>query len=72
MKKKKDVRAVGVKPEDVRAVREFLRKRGIRGVSARKFALSSLETGKNFRQLLEFLQGVRDKANGTNSSTTVR
>jgi hypothetical protein len=53
--------ATAIKPAEVRAAREFLRKRGVRGVSPRKFALSAQETGLNFRQLLEFLQGVRKK-----------
>ncbi len=47
-----------VKPADVRAAREFLRKRGIKGVSPRKFAASAKETGMNFRALLDFLAGV--------------
>jgi hypothetical protein len=60
-----------VKPADVRAAREFLRKRGIKGVSPRKFALSSQETGLDFRQLLEFLRGVKRKEDG-NATSTVR
>lgn len=67
-RRKKDRRvAAAVKPADVRAAREFLRKRGVRGVSPRKFALSSVETGMNFRQLLEFIQGVRSKYANDNS-----
>jgi len=59
--RKRTVTERSVKAEDVRAAREFLRKRGIRGVSPRKFALSAIETGKNFRQMLAFLQGVKKK-----------
>lgn len=59
--KKRDRRVTAVKPADVRAARTFLRKRGVRGVSPRKFALSAKETGMNFRQLLELLKGVRRK-----------
>lgn len=57
---------MAVKPADVRAAREFLRKRGVKGVSPRKFALSSEETGLDYRQLLEFLKGVNRK-NGNDS-----
>jgi len=47
-----------VKPKDVRAAREFLRKRGVRGVSARQFARSSKESGISYTTLLESLAGV--------------
>lgn len=47
-----------VKPKDVRAAREFLRKRGVRGVSPRQFARSSVETGINYQALLDNLAGV--------------
>lgn len=50
--------ATQVKPKDVRAAREFLRKRGVRGVSPRKFARSALETGMDYKTLLEKLAGV--------------
>lgn len=55
---------MAVKPADVRAAREFLRKRGVKGVSPRKFALSSQETGLDFRQLLDFIKGVNRKHHG--------
>lgn len=47
-----------VKPKDVRAAREFLRKRGVRGVSPRQFARSSMETGISYQTLLDKLAGV--------------
>jgi hypothetical protein len=47
-----------VKPKDVRAAREFLRKRGVRGVSPRQFARSSVETGVSYQTLLDKLAGV--------------
>ena len=47
-----------VKPKDVRAAREFLRKRGVRGVSPRKFARSANETGITYQALLDGLAGV--------------
>lgn len=50
-----------VKPADVRAAREFLRKRGIRGLSPYKFARSSEETGMSYRSLLGYLAGVARK-----------
>jgi hypothetical protein len=55
-----------VKPAEVRAAREFLRKRGVKGVSPRKFARSSEETGLTYRALLEVLAGVNK--NGDNTS----
>jgi hypothetical protein len=59
-----------VKPKDVRAAREFLRKRGVRGVSPRQFARSSVETGINYQALLDNLAGVakRKLENGNNHS----
>ena len=47
-----------VKPKEVRAAREFLRKRGVRGVSPRQFARSSMETGASYQTLLDKLAGV--------------
>jgi hypothetical protein len=47
-----------VKPKEVRAAREFLRKRGVRGVSPRQFARSAEETGVSFQTLLDKLAGV--------------
>ena len=47
-----------VKPKEVRAAREFLRKRGVRGVSPRQFARSSEETGIPYQTLLDKLAGV--------------
>lgn len=47
-----------VKPKEVRAAREFLRKRGVRGVSPRQFARSAQETGDNYQALLDKLAGV--------------
>jgi hypothetical protein len=56
-----------VKPKDVRAAREFLRKRGVRGVSPRKFAQSSKEAGVSYQTLLDKLAGVaRRKLNDVN------
>ena len=45
-------------PKDVRAAREFLRKRGVRGVSPRKFASSAEEAGVTYQALLDSLAGV--------------
>lgn len=45
-------------PAEIRAAREFLRKRGIKGITARKFHLASIETGLDYRRLLAFLQDV--------------
>ena len=57
-----------VKPKDVRAAREFLRKRGVRGVSPRQFARSALETGANYQALLDKLAGVaRSKLDASNT-----
>jgi len=54
-----------VKPKDVRAAREFLRKRGVRGVSPRQFARSSKESGISYQALLDSLAGVaRRKLDG--------
>lgn len=54
-----------VLPKDVRAAREFLRKRGVRGVSPRAFARSSEETGLTYQALLDSLAGVaRRKLSG--------
>ena len=50
-----------VKPKDVRAAREFLRKRGVRGVSPRLFARSALETGATYQTLLDKLAGVAQR-----------
>lgn len=50
-----------VKPADVRAAREFLRKRGVRGVSPRKFARAAQETGQSYRALLDFVSGVANE-----------
>lgn len=47
-----------VKPKEVRAAREFLRKRGVRGVSPRQFARSAMETGDSYQTLLDRLAGV--------------
>ena len=47
-----------VKPKEVRAAREFLRKRGVRGVSPRQFARSAHETGISYTTLLDKLAGV--------------
>lgn len=57
-----------VKPKDVRAAREFLRKRGIRGVSPRQFARSAEETGVSYQALLDSLAGVARRK--LNASTT--
>ena len=58
-----------VKPKDVRAAREFLRKRGVRGVSPRLFARSALETGATYQTLLDKLAGVA-KRKMENASNT--
>jgi len=57
-----------VKPADVRAAREFLRKRGVRGVSPRQFARSATEAGMSYQALLDKLAGVakRKVKNATN------
>lgn len=56
---------MNVKPKDVRAAREFLRKRGIKGISPRMFARSAMETGLSYQTLLAQLAGVaRRKLNG--------
>lgn len=49
---------MNVKPKDVRAAREFLRKRGVKGISPRMFARSAKETGMNYQTLLASLAGV--------------
>jgi len=59
-----------VRPEDVRAAREFLRKRGVRGVSPRNFAHAAQEAGVTYQTLLDKLAGVaRRKLDGTNTKT---
>ena len=50
-----------MKPADVRAAREFLRKRGVRGVSPRQFALASEEAGVSYQTLLDKLAGVAQR-----------
>jgi hypothetical protein len=58
-----------VRPKDVRAAREFLRKRGVRGVSPRKFAQSSEESGMSYETLLDGLAGVaRRKLDGNSNN----
>lgn len=54
---------MATKADDVRSAREFLRKRGIKGVSPRKFARSAEELDVNYRALLDILAGVA-KSNG--------
>jgi len=44
--------------DDVRSAKEFLRKRGIRGISPRKFARAAVEAGSSYRGLVDFLSGV--------------
>ena len=57
-----------VKPKDVRAAREFLRKRGVRGIAPRQFARSAQETGVSYQALLDKLAGVaRRKMNASNN-----
>ncbi len=51
-----------VKPAEVRAAREFLRKRGIKGLSPRKFAGSAQENGVSYRALLDQIAGVATNA----------
>jgi hypothetical protein len=55
------VDTANLKPSDVRAAREFLRKRGVRGVSPRKFAHASMEAGVSYQTLLEKLAGVAQR-----------
>lgn len=56
-----------IAPREVRAAREFLRKRGVRGLPPRQFAQSSQETGLSFSELLQSLAAVaRRKRNGNN------
>ena len=45
-------------PKDVRAAREFLRKRGVRGLPPRMFARSAIEAGVDYKTLLDKLAGV--------------
>lgn len=45
-------------PAEIRAAREFLRKRGIKGLTPHKFHRASVETGLDYRRLLAFLQEV--------------
>lgn len=47
-----------IKPDDVRSAREFLRKRGVRGLSPRKFAHASDEAGLSYSKLLTSLGGL--------------
>lgn len=57
-----------VRPADVRAAREFLRKRGVRGVSPQQFARSAKESGVPFQTLLDKLAGVaRRKARASDN-----
>jgi hypothetical protein len=61
-----------VTAKDVRAAREFLRKRGVRGVSPRQFASSANEAGITYTTLLESLAGVaRRKLDGNNNTKIV-
>lgn len=61
-----------VKPSDVRAAREFLRKRGVRGLSPRQFARSSIETGATYQTLLDKLAGVARRKLDASNTKTVR
>lgn len=62
---------MNVKPKEVRAAREFLRKRGVKGISPRMFARSAMETGMNYQTLLASLAGVaRRKLDGKATSKT--
>lgn len=60
------------KPKDVRAAREFLRKRGVRGVSPRQFARSAQETGATYQTLLDKLAGVARRKLDASDTKTVR
>lgn len=57
-----------IKPDDIRAARAFLRKRGIGSseIPPRKFAISAKEMKKSFSELLAFIsrlyQGRTDEA----------
>ena len=61
-----------VKPTDVRAAREFLRKRGVRGVSPKQFARSALEAGVSYQALLGKLAGVARRKIDASNNKTVR
>jgi hypothetical protein len=61
-----------VKPADVRAAREFLRKRGVRGVSPRQFARSAMEAGVSYQTLLGKLAGVARRKLDASDDKTVR
>lgn len=61
-----------VKPKDVRAAREFLRKRGVRGVSPRLFARSAQETGVSYQTLLDKLAGVARRKLNASDTKAVR
>lgn len=61
-----------VKPKDVRAAREFLRKRGVRGMSPRLFARSAMETGVSYQTLLDKLAGVARRKLGGDDDKAVR
>ena len=61
-----------VKPKEVRAAREFLRKRGVRGVFPRKFARSAEETGASYQTLLGKLAGVARRKLDASDNKTVR
>lgn len=61
-----------VKPTDVRAAREFLRKRGVRGVSPRQFARSALETGVSYQTLLGKLAGVARRKIDASDTKAIR
>ena len=61
-----------VKPTDVRAASEFLRKRGVRGVSPKQFARSALETGVSYQALLGKLAGLARRKIDASNNKTVR
>lgn len=57
-----------VTPKQVRAAREFLRKRGVRGLSPRKFARASHETDLPYQDLLKSLSKVARRKLDVHSS----
>lgn len=57
-----------ITPKEVRAAREFLRKRGVRGLSPRKFAQASQEADLPYQELLTSLSKVARRKLDVHSS----
>ena len=47
-----------LKNKEIRAAKEFLRKRGVKGVSAKDFAEASEESGQSFSELLKSMSVI--------------